>query len=255
MSLSEPVDEVPLVFNSSALHLFHESDTIKYKVHFTGVAQSDRSVGLTFSQPLNVFVHVRALPSIQMSSLFLIDGDNGKYSGGDILEGSDVAVRIDARDEDDKDISDKSKITPIVIWRKDNGPEKKLALRYQSESRYFSSFSWQVSPGAYTLWVSAVEVELETGSQEYFLKGSVPEGGSKCGFLQELPTRSTPCLFTVVAREVTETDLNVVLGGLVGVVAAACVGLLLFYLRKHPKKAMKALCLYCIPCMLVYFHG
>ena len=36
------------------------------------------------------------------------------------------------------------------------------------------------------------------------------------------------------------TDLNVVLGGLVGAVAAACVGLLLFYLRKHPQQAMKA---------------
>ena len=36
------------------------------------------------------------------------------------------------------------------------------------------------------------------------------------------------------------TDLNVVLGGLVGAVAAACIGLLLFYLRKHPQHAMKA---------------
>ena len=44
-------------------------------------------------------------------------------------------------------------------------------------------------------------------------------------------------------------DLNVILGGLAGAVAAACVGLLLFYMRKHPQKAMKAhrafwLCIY-----------
>ena len=41
-------------------------------------------------------------------------------------------------------------------------------------------------------------------------------------------------------RTQDSTDLNVVLGGLVGAVAAACVGLLLFYMTKHPKQAKKA---------------
>ena len=36
------------------------------------------------------------------------------------------------------------------------------------------------------------------------------------------------------------TDLNVILGGLVGAVTAACVAPLLFYMRRNPKKAMKA---------------
>ena len=38
-------------------------------------------------------------------------------------------------------------------------------------------------------------------------------------------------------------NLNLILGGLVGVVAAACVGLLLFYMKRHPQKVMKV----CLP--------
>ena len=42
------------------------------------------------------------------------------------------------------------------------------------------------------------------------------------------------------SEEKTTANLNVILGGLVGAVAAACVGLLLFYVRRRPKQAIKA---------------
>ena len=48
------------------------------------------------------------------------------------------------------------------------------------------------------------------------------------------------CIKEEASLKQAETNLNVILGALVGAVAAACVGLLLFYLKKHPKKAMKA---------------
>lgn len=51
-----------------------------------------------------------------------------------------------------------------------------------------------------------------------------------------LPTRSHARAFTVTQND---PDLNIILGGLVGAVAAACVGLLLFYVRKHPQRVMK----------------
>ena len=41
-------------------------------------------------------------------------------------------------------------------------------------------------------------------------------------------------------------QLNVVLGGLVGAVLALCVGLLIFYLVKHPARAKKLLARSCI---------
>ena len=36
-----------------------------------------------------------------------------------------------------------------------------------------------------------------------------------------------------------QADLNIILGGLIGAVGAACVALLFSYVRKHPEKAMK----------------
>ena len=36
-----------------------------------------------------------------------------------------------------------------------------------------------------------------------------------------------------------ESNLHIILGAMLGVVAAACVGLLLFYLKRQPQKAMK----------------
>ena len=142
VTISNPVDEVALLFNSSALGLFHESDTIKYQVKFTGTAQSDNSVRVTFTKLLKVFVHVRALPSFQKSSLSLIIGDNKKYSGGDILAGSAIAARIDARDEDGESISDKSKTSPIVTWTQDGGPEKSVTLTYRKGTSPHACFTW-----------------------------------------------------------------------------------------------------------------
>ena len=78
-------------------------------------------------------------------------------------------------------------------------------------------------------------------------KGSKPAAydvnvgaSARCG----LPTNSSPCgpllISVAAAPNQDETNLNVILGALVGAAAAACVGLLLFYLKQHPQKAMKA---------------
>ena len=76
-------------------------------------------------------MHVRSLPSFQKSSLSLIIGDDKEYSGGDIPEGSAIAVRMDARDEDEEIVSDNSKISPIVTWTQDGGPEERITLTYK----------------------------------------------------------------------------------------------------------------------------
>ena len=192
VATSTPVDEVALLFNSSALGLFHESDTIKYQVKFTGMAQSDSRVPVTFTKHLKVLVHVRALPSFKKSLLSLIIGDNKPYSGGDILEGSAVAVHIDTRDEEGESISDKSKISPIVTWTQNGGPEKKFPLRYR-EGHFYAQLLTHATPGSYTLWVSAVDVELEMGSKKYIPQSNVPGGVWKCGLRQELPTSQRSC--------------------------------------------------------------
>ena len=196
VTVSEPIDEVELLFNSSALRHVYESDIIEHKVEFRGVAQSDHgtNVTVTFGQPLKVLVHVRALPSIQQSSLFLIDGSNTKYSSVDIPEGSLVAVRLDAKDEDGKSVSDKSKISPVVKWTHDGGPAKSVTLRYQEEEgSFYAQLLERSLPGLYTLWVSAVEAEGDMGTQQYILEGNVP-GDTKCWLTQGLPTQTSGCL-------------------------------------------------------------
>ena len=228
VTVSNPVNEVALLFNSSALQHFHESDTIKYQVKFTGMAQSDGRVRVTFSKLLKVFVHVRALPSVQKSSVSLIIGDGKKYSGGDILAGSAIAVRIDARDEDGESISDKSKISPIVIWTQDGGPENSVTLTYR-EGHFSAQLLTHASSGSYALWASAVEVELEMGSRMYILQTSA---GS-------VPTRDRPYKITVASVK-DSANLNIILGGLIGAVAALCAGLLLYHVMQHPEQAMKA---------------
>ena len=52
--------------------------------------------------------------------------------------------------------------------------------------------------------------------------------------------RARACAHTHTHKTKDVTDLNVILGGLVGAVAAACVALLLFYVQKRPKQAIKA---------------
>ena len=212
-----------LLFNASALQLFHESDTIKHQVKFTGMAQSDSSVGVTFTKLLKVFVHVRSLPSFQKSSLSLIIGDDKEYSGGDIPEGSAIAVRMDARDEDEVIISDNSKMSPIVMWTQDGGPEERITLTYK-EGYFSAQLLTRASPGLYAFWGSAVEVEHGMGSQMYVLQTNA---------------REQPYTITVISVK-DSANLNVILGGLIGAVAAACFALLLYYVMQHPQKAMKA---------------
>ena len=50
----------------------------------------------------------------------------------------------------------------------------------------------------------------------------------------------TVCILKAGDQNPQQVDLNVILGGLIGAVAAACVALLLFYVKKHPQRAMKA---------------
>ena len=77
--------------------------------------------------------------------------------------------------------------------------------------------------GVYKIWISEVFNYAVTNSS------TKP---------RRLPTKEYPLTFTVVNSDTV--DLNVILGGLVGAVLAACVALLLFYVRKRPQQAMKA---------------
>ena len=94
----------------------------------------------------------------------------------------------------------------------------------------------KAAPGTYELWISSVK----TMGSEDVAYDVTARANARCG----LPTNSSICrplLITVHATpEQAETNLNDIFGALVGAVAAACICLLLFYLKAHPQKAMKA---------------
>ena len=62
----------------------------------------------------------------------------------------------------------------------------------------------------------------------------------------KMPTREHP--FTITVNPVESANLNIILGCLVGVVCAASVGWMLYYIRKYPHKAMKVNCL----CQIIF---
>ena len=59
-----------------------------------------------------------------------------------------------------------------------------------------------------------------------------------CGVHAYTHLRLIACVI-VMAPPQPNVDLQVILGAAIGVVLAVCVGLLLFLLRKHPKKFKK----------------
>ena len=190
---------VDLVFEPTYLRaLFNESNVIHYIVEFKGRSAKDDRVAISMKN-VTVTVNVRALPSVRKSSLTLIGDASNSYAGRDILEDSTVAVRIDAKDEDGESISDKSKMSLIVTWKKGGAPGKNITLRYK-EGYFSAHLLSHASSGSYTLWVSAVEVELETGTQKYIIESDVLASAWTCGLAQGLPTSSSNCLVRVCAH-------------------------------------------------------
>ena len=152
-----------------------------------------------------------------------------------IAEGQEASITIQAVDDDDLPITEhKGRFIKVKLLQ--------LGKREADAVVLISRF--QRSPPRWIVDLSATELK-KAGKYQVWLDEvfgySINQTTTKALVLK-MPTREHP--FTITVNPVESANLNIILGCLVGVVCAASVGLMLYYIRKYPHKAMKVNCLY-----------
>ena len=159
-----------------------------------------------------------------------------EHAASGILEGSMIGLSIQAKDEDGLPVAETSKLEFVVSWRSgDAGTSRSQRQNLQDlHIFYMKSYGSFQAPlfssaksGRYHVWVSKVI----TASGEYEPR---LDSAAHCGL--PIVSDGGECALTITVEKPAETSLNLIMAGAVGVVTAGCIALLLFYMKRHPKK-------------------
>ena len=199
-----------LHFNTSG---FADGTKLVEVLELNGMAQ-----GLSvYSDPVSISLQVASSPSFDLSTISIPTT---------VRTGEAAGISIKAVDTEGLPITEARGRFMRLELEKDGAvsPFKHdTTFRHDKGDFYVDIPSTALtSPGIYKIWISEVF--------EYAVTNSSTKP-------QRLPTKAHPLTFLVVdlqSQNQDTLDLNVILGGLVGAVAAACVGLLLCHVRKHP---------------------
>ena len=166
-------------------------------------------------QPIELQALVRSTPSLELSTI---------HMPLDATQGSAVDITIKCRDVENITIVQSLGRFLQLQMLTPGGAMFNYTTTFNEDSQDFSCqipSSHTSAVGIYKLWVS-----------EVFTYTVLPSVHALA-----MPTAEHPMQLHIVA--VKETDLNLVLGGLIGGVLTLCIGLLLFYIRRNPKQAKK----------------
>ena len=197
-------------FNTSG---FADGTKLVEVLELNGMAQ-----GLSvYSDPVSISLQVASSPSFDLSTISIPTT---------VRTGEAAGISIKAVDTEGLPITEARGRFMRLELEKDRAvshSKHETTFRHDKGDFYVDIPSTDLtSPGIYKIWISEVF--------EYAVTNSSTKP-------QQLPTEAHPLTFLVVdlqSQNQDTLDLNVILGGLVGAVAAACVGLLLCHVRKHP---------------------
>ena len=214
ISTSKYVRRGELKFSSL---LIPDGTLLAATLDFTGTAGANET-----NATISLTAVVQSTPSLDKSTIKIPT---------EITAGQSARMSIDAIDTQGIPITEGRGRFIEVAWTGPGGsrPSKKMVFdpgRNRFECEFTGLELSQV--GDYHIWLHKVFTYLVLPTQSKLV----------------LPTREHPHRLTVASSH----HLSVILGGLVGVVAAACAVLLLFYIKRHPQKVMKVCCHYSSTC-------
>ena len=185
-------------------------------------------VDLPRKDNLHVQLLVLALPSLSESTL-LFDGVDWRGRKLDVVHGNgNLWVAIKARDREGLKISDSQKTLSVELWNA-LAPLQTIVLMSTETQHGYAALLPTLPPGEYKLWLSAVFSFSVTQSMS---APSLPTVNQPLKFEVQCPKGHVLDLSETGCTE-AEMDSYRAMGITIGCILALCVGLLLFYLRRH----------------------